>query len=177
MRVLNKLKSKKGGLATIVAYMIVFLPLLYIILIGFFAQIRDNTEDFIHATLRNAVDITTKRGVFDEDIKNFIVSKIGGNSGTGLFLPEDYEIVIGKQDEGNIGGGNSTIIKININDISSSNKVYFKVGDVVYIQFKIINPDKEPIVSRLIRFISRDNSFEYDMLLIVQQGMVEVNGE
>lgn len=177
MSIIKKIRSKRGNASTILAYVVVFLPLLYLILLSFAWQIRDNTQDYIHATLRTAVDVTTKRGVFDKETKDFIINKIGDSNGNGLYLPNEYEIMIGKQDEGNLGGGNATIIKTNINNINLTNKLSFKVGDIVYIQFKIIQPSKEPMSSRLIKLLSRDDSVEYDNLLMVQQGMVEVNGQ
>jgi len=171
---INKLKGKKGGISTILAYAITFLPLLYLILVSFTWQIRDNTEDYISSTLRTAIDITTKRGVFDEDVKSFITNKIGDSSGNGIYrYGVDYAIYIGKQSYEDIGGELNTW---DMSSINSANQIYFKVGDVAYAQFEIINNNKEPMVSRLIKLIGDNNGAGFDKLLIVQQGMVEVNG-
>lgn len=168
---INKLKSKKGGIATILAYVIVFLPLIYLVLLSFTWQIRDSTEQHINRTIRTAIDITTKKGVFDNNTKLYITKNIDK-----FYLPSEYKVIVGYQKENDIGGGNSTIIKTNLTNINSNNKVYYKVRDIAYIQFEIIAPKKEPIVSRLMKLLSKKNT-GMDKMLIVQQGMVEVNGE
>lgn len=168
---ITKLRTKKGGLATILAYVIVFLPLVYLMLLGFTWQIRDSTEQHINRTIRTAIDITIKKGVFDNSTKLFIKQNIDK-----FYLPNEYKVTIGYQHENDIGGNNSTITKVNLEDISLSNTVNYKVRDVAYIQFEIMDSKKEPMVSRLMKLISRKNN-GMDKMLIVQQGMVEVNGE
>lgn len=166
----EKIYSKKGGTGTIIAYTVVLIPLIYVILLGFTWNLRDNTYDYIDTTLRTAVDTTTKRGVFDDKSKAFIEVKLDK-----IYSPSDYEVIIAKQDFADIGG-NIPITK-NIKNITHdiSSHIKFNVGDVVYIQFKIIEEEKEPVVSRLIKVISSEG--DMDKMLIIHQGMVEVNGE
>lgn len=170
--VVKKINNNRGGIATILAYILVSFLLVVFILLNFSWNIRDNTYDYISTTIKTAVDISVKRGIVDGDIKNFIIENLSK-----MYELEDYEITIGKQDISDIGSTNNSITKYNLKSISSSNKVSFKVGDVLYIQFKLVNEDKQPLSSKLIKMINGNDDYRYDNLLIIHQGMVEVNGE
>lgn len=167
---MKKFIDNKGGIKTIIAYTVVLIPLIFIILLGFTWTLRDNTYDYVDTTLRTAVDITTKKGLFDNNTKLFIKGKLDK-----IYLPADYEVVIAKQSFTNIGGTIPTPTNINSITTSAATSIKYSVGDVVYIQFKIINDNKEPLSSRLIRLIG--GGTDIDRMIIVEQGMVEVNGQ
>lgn len=165
---INKFKSNRGSLGTILAYIVVALPLIYIILLGFTWKIKDNTYDYIDAAVRTAVDIGVKKGEMNTDIDNFLRNKIDQ-----VYDSNDYEIIYGKQDINDIGTRNIDIYR------SMNTKISYKVGDVLYIQFKLVNETKEPMYSKLIKLITSSDPGEednFDRLLIIHQGMVEVNG-
>lgn len=165
---INKFKNNRGSLGIILAYIVVALPLIYIILLGFTWKIKDNTYDYIDSAVRIAVDIAVKKGEINTDIDSFLRNKIDQ-----VYDSNDYEIVYGKQDINDIGTRNIDIYK------SADTKIPYKVGDVLYIQFKLINETKEPMYSKLIKLITSSEPGEednFDRLLIIHQGMVEVNG-
>lgn len=166
--IFQKLKCKRGISDTLLAFIIVSPFIIYIFLLTGSWKLRDVQYQYIDNAVKTTLQMATKKGKINTALHGFLVNKVEKLYNTG-----EYKITYGKQDFENLDSDNIATFT----DLLSTHNKY-KAGDVLYIQFEITDPDREPIYSKLLKilpFSNSNTSSNFDRMLIVHVGMVEVN--
>lgn len=172
-KAMKKIISKKGSERTLIAFVVVSIPILYFFLILSSWKIYDSQYNYIDNHIESVVSIITKTGVIhpnlDVQLKANIEKILGVNDNYELeYFYINYDNLKDKLDISNPDGEDYPLPE----KVDSPIGQQFKTGDIVYIQLKSF---REPLYSKLINLLSSNNSNEDVQMIVLHHGMVEVN--
>lgn len=163
---IKKLKSKKGSERTLLAFIVVSIPIIYIFLIVSSWKMYDNQYKYMDNYLESTVSIITKTGSIHSNLNTQLkvnIEKILGSDGYSLeYFYTDYDNIKNALD--NPSSTYPDPVKIN-NPVGQR----FKTGDIIYLQLK---SNKTPLYLRLLNFAPTSSDTQ---IIILHHGMVEVN--